>query len=147
MGTFVAYEKGEFFMKKRLVTVVLMICLALSLIACGKSGSGNDTENNNTENTQQDDEQVNKDTEENVDDGKIEYKVTLVDAYGKAIAGQMIQVCNAATSFTPVATDDNGVAVFRLEESNEYKAKLMTAPENAYKYFEGKTELTIVIEE
>ena len=127
-----------------------MLCLAFSLVACGKSGSGNGTANNNTE-TQQDDTQANKDTEEseeNVEDGKIEYKVTLVGADGKPIAGQMIQVCNAATCFAPVATDDNGVAVFRLEESNEYKAKLMTAPEDAYVYFEaGSTELTLTVEE
>lgn len=138
-------------MKKRLVTAVLMLCLALSLVACG-GGAGNDTEKNNTENTQQDDGQANKDTEkesesENVDDGKIEYKVTLLDANGAPVAGQMIQVCNAATCFAPVVTDANGVATFRLEESNEYKAKLLTAPEDAYVYFEaGKTELTLTME-
>ena len=49
-------------MKKRLVTAVLMLCLALSLVACG-GGSNNDKDKNNTENTQQDDAQANKDTE------------------------------------------------------------------------------------
>lgn len=139
-------------MKKRLVTAVLMLCLALSLVACGGNGAGNDTEKNNTENSQQDDGQANKDTEkesekENVDDSKIEYKVTLLDASGNPVAGQMIQVCNAATCFAPVATDANGVATFRLVESNEYKAKLMTAGEDAYVYFEeGSTELTLTME-
>lgn len=139
-------------MKKRLVTAVLMLCLAFSLVACGGNGASNDTEKNNTENTQQDDAQANKDSEteseeENVDDGKIEYKVTLLDANGAPVAGQMIQVCNAATCFAPVATDDNGVATFRLEESNEYKAKLLTASDDAYVYFEaGSTELTLTME-
>lgn len=139
-------------MKKRLVTAVLMLALALSLVACGGNGAGNDTEKNNTENTQQDDSQANNDTEkesesENVDDGKIEYKVTLLDASGNPVAGQMIQVCNAATCFAPVATDANGVATFRLEESNEYKAKLLTASDDAYVYFEaGATELTLTME-
>ena len=139
-------------MKKRLVTTVLMLALALSLVACGKSGSNGDTQKENTENTQQDDGQTNDDSKEtendNVDDGKVAYTVKLVDANGNAVAGQMIQVCNAATCFAPVATDDNGVATFRLEESDEYKAKLMTAPEDAYVYFEaGKTELTITLAE
>ena len=139
-------------MKKRLVTAVLMLCLAFSLVACGGNGASNDTEKNNTENTQQDDAQANKDSEteseeENVDDGKIEYKVTVLDANGAPVAGQMIQVCNAATCFAPVATDDNGVATFRLEESNEYKAKLLTASDDAYVYFEaGATELTLTME-
>lgn len=138
-------------MKKRLVTAVLMLALALSLVACG-GGNAGDTEKNNTQNSQQDDAQADKDTEkesesENVDDGKIEYKVTLLDASGNPVAGQMIQVCNAATCFAPVATDANGVATFRLEESNEYKAKLMTAGEDAYVYFEeGSTELTLTME-
>ena len=138
-------------MKKRLVTAVLMLTLALSLVACG-GGNAGDTEKNNTQNSQQDDAQADKDTEkesesENVDDGKIEYTVKLVDASGNPVAGQMIQVCNASNCFAPVATDANGVAVFRLEESDEYKAKLMTAGEDAYVYFEaGATELTLTME-
>lgn len=129
-----------------------MLALALSLVACGGNGNSGNTEKNPTENTQQDEGQANKDTEkesesEKEDDGKIEYKVTLVDASGNPVAGQMIQVCNAATCFAPVATDANGVATFRLEESNEYKAKLLTASDDAYVYFEaGSTELTLTME-
>lgn len=140
-------------MKKRLVTAVLMLCLALSLVACGGNGSDKDTQNKNTENSQQDDSQANKDTEKededtNVDDGKIEYKVTLLDANGAPVAGQMIQVCNAETCFAPQATDANGVATFRLAEGDEYKAKLLTASDDAYVYFEaGATELTLTMAE
>ena len=136
-------------MKKRLLTAVLMLALAFSLVACGNNASNQDTEKPNTESTQ-DDAQANKDTEtesENVDDGKIEYKVTLVDANGAPIAGKMVQVCNSETCFAPVATDANGVATFRLVESNEYKAKELTQSDDAYVYFEaGSTELTITIE-
>lgn len=140
-------------MKKRLVTAVLMLCLALSLVACGGNGSDKNTQNKNTENSQQDDAQANKDTEdadkdEDVDDGKIEYKVTLVDANGAPIAGKMVQVCNSATCFAPQATDANGVATFRLEEADDYKAKELTQGDDAYVYFEaGATELTITIAE
>ncbi len=137
-------------MKKRLVTAVLMLCMALCLVACGgNAGSDKDTE----QNTQQDDSQANKDTEkesesENVDDGKIQYTVTLVDANGNPVAGKMVQVCNASTCFAPQATDANGVATFRLEESDEYKAKELTQSDDAYVYFEaGSTELTITLAE
>ena len=130
-----------------------MLCVAFSLVACGGNGSAVDTQKENTESTQQDDAQANQDSEEeseveNVDDGKIEYTVTLVDANGAPVAGQMIQVCNAETCFAPVVTDENGVATFRLEESNEYKAKLLTDSDDAYVYFEaGSTELTLTVEE
>lgn len=138
-------------MKKRLVTLVFMLCLAFSLVACGgTNGSNGDTQK---ENTQQDDAQADKETEketeeENVDDGKIEYKVTVVDANGAPVAGQMVQVCDESNCFAPVATDANGVATFRLAESNEYHAKLLTASDDAYVYFEaGSTELTLTVEE
>lgn len=140
-------------MKKRLVTAVLMLCLALSLVACGGNGSDKNTQDKNTESSQQDDAQANKDTEDadkdaDVDDGKIEYKVTLVDANGAPIAGKMVQVCNSATCFAPQATDANGVATFRLEEADDYKAKELTQGDDAYVYFEaGATELTITIAE
>ena len=139
-------------MKKRLVTAVLMLALALSLVACGGNATDKDSQKPNTENSQQDEAQADKDTEkesekENVDDGKIEYKVTLLDASGNPVAGQMIQVCDESNCFAPVATDANGVAIFRLVESNEYHAKLMTAGEDAYVYFEeGSTELTLTME-
>ena len=140
-------------MKKRLVTTILMLCVALSLVACGGNGSDKNTQDKNTESSQQDDAQANKDTEndktdEPVDDGKIEYKVTLLDANGAPIAGKMVQVCNSATCFAPQATDANGVATFRLEEADDYKAKELTQGDDAYVYFEaGATELTITLAE
>ena len=140
-------------MKKRLVTTILMLCMALSLVACGGNGSDKNTQDKNTESSQQDDAQANKDTEndktdEPVDDGKIEYKVTLLDANGAPIAGKMVQVCNSATCFAPQATDANGVATFRLEEADDYKAKELTQGDDAYVYFEaGATELTITLAE
>ena len=146
-------KEGRFIMKKRLLTAVLMLCLAFSLVACGGNGSDKDTQKNNTENSQQDDAQANDDTDKededtNVDDGKIEYTVTLLDANGAPVAGKMVQVCNSATCFAPVATDENGVAVFRLEEADDYKAKELTQGDDAYVYFEaGSTELTIQLTE
>lgn len=137
-------------MKKRLVTAVLMLCLAMSLVACGGgNGSDKDTEKQNTQQDSEAKVDTEKETEsENVDDGKIEYKVTLLDASGAPVAGKMVQVCNASTCFAPVQTDANGVATFKLEESDEYKAKELTQGDDAYVYFEaGETELTITLAE
>ena len=137
-------------MKKKIVTVVLMLCVALSLCACG--GNAGNTEDTGKQNTEANSE-ANKDTEkesesENVDDGKIEYKVTLLDANGAPIAGKMVQVCNSATCFAPQPTDANGVATFRLEEADDYKAKELTQGDDAYVYFEaGATEVTITLAE
>ena len=40
-------------MKKKLVTTILMLCMAFSLVACG-NGTDKDTQKENTENAQQD---------------------------------------------------------------------------------------------
>lgn len=138
-------------MKKRLLTAVLLLAMALCLCACGDNASdtNKDTEKQNT----QQESQANNDSEEesepeNVDDGKIEYKVILVDANGAPVANTMVQVCNASTCFAPVATDENGVATFKLEESDEYKAKLLSQSDDEYVYFEsGSTELTLTVTE
>ena len=137
-------------MKKRLLTAVFMLCMALCLCACG-GNAGNtdkDTEKQNTETESQANDDSEETESEEVNDGKIEYKVTLLDANGAPVAGKMVQVCNASTCFAPVQTDANGVATFRLEESDEYKAKELTQSDDAYVYFEaGATELTITLAE
>lgn len=138
-------------MKKRFVATLLMLCVAFSLVACGGNSTGNDTQKDNTENSQQDDANVDNNSEKedtNVDDGKTEYTVKLVDANGAPVADTMVQICNSETCFAPKATDADGVAIFSLEESDEYKAKLLTAGEDAYVYFEsGSTEVTITMAE
>ena len=135
-------------MKKRLIAVGLMLGMALSLAACNKPATPSTPGTESTENNSQ--EVVTPDTPETEEVlGEVtEYKVTLVDANGKPVAGQMIQVCNDTTYFPPAVTDFDGVAVFSLAQSNKYKAKLMTAPDSAYVAFEvGKTELTLKLAE
>ena len=132
-----------------------MLCLAFSLVACG-GNAGTDTEKNNTE-TQQDDAQANNDSEteseeENVDDGKVEFKITVVDANGAPVSGKQVQVCDAENCSIPAVTDENGVAVIRFEQSDECKAKIVVpyGQEDVYEYvyFEaGSTEITLVAAE
>ncbi len=142
-------------MKKRLVTAVLMLCLAFSLVACGGNGSDADTQKNNTENSQQDDAQANNDADtesesENVDDGKITYKITVVDEGGNPVAGAMVQLCDDANCM-PKITDANGVAEFSAAEFDGYIVKVASAPAgyelitDEYTSLDGATELTLTV--
>ena len=142
-------------MKKRLVTTILMLAMALSLVACGGNGSDKDSQKPNTENTEEkDDAQANKDTEDDkkdepVNDGKVEFKITVVDANGAPVAGKQVQVCDEENCSIPAVTDANGVAVIRFEQSDECKAKIVVpyGQEDVYEYeyFEaGSTEITLV---
>ena len=142
-------------MKKRLVTTLLMLAMAVSLVACGGNGSNNDSQKPNTENTEnKDDAQANKDTEEDkkdepVNDGKVEFKITVVDANGAPVAGKQVQVCDEGNCSLPAVTDANGVAIVRFNPSTEAKAKIVVPygqeDPYEYEYFEaGSTEITLV---
>ena len=133
---------------------VLMLCMVFAFAACGnKGGDANDDNKPNVENEENNNENNENENEgnEDVEDGKISYFVTVTDEDGNPIAGAMVQVCNEGNCFAPVTTNEEGVAEFRLEESDEYKAKLMTNPagyeavETDYVHFDGETELTLTV--
>lgn len=137
-------------MKKRLVTAVLMLCLALGLVACGGNGESNDTEKN----TQQENTQADKDTEkvseEESEVAGVVYSIKVVDEANNPMANVMVQLCK--DTCVPKMTDANGVAEFTVEEIAEgYKASVTVVPEGyVYEdgdvYFEnGATELTLVL--
>ena len=126
------------------------------LCACGGNGdAGKNTEDKNTQNTQVSTEDTQKESESEttpVEDGKIVYKVTVVDEGGNPVANAMVQVCDDATCFAPAPTNADGVAEFRLAEMDGYKTKLVTNPagyeavETDYVSFEsGKTEVTLTV--
>ena len=125
---------------KNILAVILVLCMALSLVACG----------GNTESTQPQTDPVVTTTEatEPADDGKIAYKVTVVDNAGNPIAGAMVQLCLEAC--IPAVTNENGVAEFNLAEA-DYKVSFISAPagftvEEAYYFEAGATEMTITLE-
>ena len=133
-------------MKKRIVTIVLMLCMAFGLVACG-NGSTQDTQKNNTENSEQDQNQANKDTEK---EEKLAYTIKVVDENNNPMAGVVVQLCKDAC--IPSVTDENGVAEFVVKElSDEYKASVADVPEGyVYEdgdvYFKnGATEVTLVL--
>lgn len=141
---------------KKIFVAILMLCMVMSFCACGGSDNGTDNENKEnvgSENKDNEGTENNDDSqEENEDDGKVLYTVTVVDEEGNPIAGAMVQVCDEGNCYAPTTTNDEGVAEFRLAESDEYKAKLLTNPEGYeavdtdYVHFdEGSTEVTLTV--
>ena len=139
---------------KRIFATILMLCMAFTLVACGNASNG-DTEKN-SQNTESQNSQAsnseNSEADTTVEDGKVVYKVTVVDEGGNPVAGAMVQVCDSENCYAPKATDASGVAEFSLEEADDYHTKLVTNPagyeaiETDYVYFEnGATEVTLTV--
>ena len=87
-----------------------------------------------------------------IPDGKVQYKVTVVDEDGNPIVGVYVQVCTDETCLMPVKTDEAGVATFAPAPEGEYHANFLSGVPEGYEadaeefYFAaGKTELTIVL--
>ena len=136
---------------KKVITAILMMGIVMSLIACGSAGEKNsESGKDNSEIGNVTDTQDKNSEQPSQDDGKTQYKVTIVDESGKPIAGAMVQMC--ADSCFPAVADENGVATFRLAEA-EYKVSFLSLPtgythmgESTDYYFEtGSTEMTITL--
>lgn len=136
---------------KKIFATILMLCMVLSLAACGNSGTGN-SENGSDPNTEASQNPGSEATseKESEDDSKVSYTVKVVDESGNPIADALVQMCSD-TCF-PSKTDANGVATFNLDKA-EYKVSFLTLPagythagtEENY-YFDGDaTELTITL--
>jgi hypothetical protein len=86
-----------------------------------------------------------------VDDGKLAYKVIVVDEAGNPIAGAMVQICEG-TACNPGVTNAEGVAEIRAAEGN-YEAKMLAMPagytyateQEVFAYGAGEQEVTIVL--
>jgi hypothetical protein len=84
------------------------------------------------------------------EDGKIDYTVKVTDATGAPMASVMVQICHSNGCFAPAMTNAEGIATFHLAEGQDYKATFTAVPEGytaetAEVYFEGATELTLVL--
>lgn len=130
----------------KLLALVMAMMMVLCLVACG-----NDTPTNtepsteptgSTETTGNTEPDVTKPT----DDGKKEYKVSVVDPEGNPVSGVMVQICKeGATCFTPSRTNEEGYSVWRLEEASDYYGTVSSLEEGMPKeYFEGNFEVTLV---
>ncbi len=85
-----------------------------------------------------------------VDDGLVEYKITVLYPDGTPVAGVKVQICLDDLCQMPVTTDENGVGIYNLPETEGYKAKVTKKLdgylETEYVYFEaGATEVVIYL--
>lgn len=142
---------GKMKSMKRVFATILMLCMVFTLTACGGNGS-EDTEKDSQNSESQMSENKNTENSEDtpVDDGKVLYKVTVVDEGGNPVAGAVVQMCLEAC--VPARTNDTGVAEFNLVETDGYKVEIMTLPEGYEKisadpvYLEsGQTEVTLTV--
>ncbi|MBR6593973.1 MAG: hypothetical protein IKK83_02150 [Clostridia bacterium] len=146
---------------RRFVTVlslILALCTLLCLGACGGKDADSSGDEPSADTSAADStvesvvsELVSETSDESsAPDGKVEYKVAVTDADGKAMAGVMVQLC--LNTCCPGVTDADGVASFKLEAA-DYKVSVMTMPEGytyaseetEFHFEEGSTELTITL--
>lgn len=130
---------------KKTIAVLLLLAMALCLCACTQSPKPTDGTTAAPTTTVPENTTVPATT---ADNGKVTYKVTVVDASGNPISGAMVQMCK--DSCIPGKTNDQGVAEFTLP-ADDYKVSFMMLPSGfTYEsdvtefYFEdGSLELTI----
>lgn len=118
---------------KRVFTLVLALCMVLSLCACSGNGGGETTASTTApiETTQGVQE-----TTAPVEQGG--YTAKIVDEGGNPVAGALVQIC--LDSCFPTMTDENGVASWpTVEEAEGYKISFLKLPEG-YDYVDGTTE-------
>lgn len=133
---------------KKIVSVLLLLCLALSLVACGPNNTETTTTEPTTTEPATEETTVEQTTE---DDGMAAYTVTVTDEGGNPIAGAMVQICK--DDCFPGVTDAEGTASFSRPEAEGYKISFISLPEG-YEYsgeetefyYEGDTkEMTVVL--
>lgn len=133
---------------KRLLTMVLALCMVLSLAAC--SGGSDETTAPEETTAPVETTAPAEETTEPADDGMVDYTVTVTDESGNPIAGALVQLC--MDTCYPGVTDESGVASFHVAEA-DYKVSFLSLPEGyTYSgaeeefYFDaGSTALTIVL--
>ena len=109
---------------KRVLAVLLALCLIFSLCACTKTEGG----------------------AAQGADGKVTYIIKVVDEANKPVPDVMVQLCK--DSCYPATTNQKGVAEFHLAEA-EYKASVTVMPEGysaeteEFRFDVGSYELTI----
>lgn len=106
---------------KKLLALLLAICMVLCLCACGadKNGpTGNDPINNQT----QDDTDTSS-----VEETSSKFTVKVVDQNGDPVSNVMVQICQETC--LPKPTDANGVAIYDFEYTDGHKLSLFSCPE------------------
>ena len=137
--------------KKTAALLLVIVMLAALLCGCGDNSTTDPSGSTPAGSSQQTEpsDSTPASASKPQDDGKVTYTVTVVDENGSPVEGVSIQFCDDENCKLPVLTDANGVVSQRYAES-EYHITLAELPagytsEETEFYFDGQTELTIVI--
>lgn len=134
--------------------MALFVALMLMLCVCACSQSNVDTDDDNASSVPPTSSAVTPPSSSGTEipDGKVQYKVKVVDEEDNPIVGVMVQLCTDETCLIPVKTDETGVATFAPADEGEYHANFLPKVPDGYEadaevfYFEdGETEMTIVL--
>lgn len=133
---------------KNIAALLLALCMALSLCACGESTEPTEAPATEAPVTEAPTEAIEE--TEAPDTGLTTYSIAVVDEEGNAIAGAMVQIC--MDTCYPGITGENGIAQFSVIEA-DYKVSFLSMPagytystEEQEFYFEsGSTEMTITL--
>lgn len=127
---------------KKILVLLTALCLMLSLCACTDNGQTSTEPQQTT---------VAETTVATEAQDTAAFEVKVVDADGNAVSGVMIQICK--DTCIPKVTDENGVAVFDIEVTDEHKLSVLSCPEGytytgeAEVYLEdGATEYTVELD-
>lgn len=138
---------------KRLIALLLALCLMLGLCACGSNEEAPAQDAPEATDAPAVVPEVTDAPEvEETEASGVVYCVTVVDEGGNPISGAMVQVCQGEICLMPTATNEAGVAEFVVAEEAEYEAKFLALPAG-YDYisdeqvfhFDGGFELTITL--
>ncbi len=105
---------------KKLLVLFTALCLVLCLAACGE-GAGTAVNTGPAETSSV------AETTPAVTDSTASFEVKVVDKDGKAVQGVMLQICK--DTCIPMMTDENGVASFNIEVTDEHKLSVLSCPE------------------
>ena len=77
---------------------------------------------------------------------KKEYKVTVTDSEGYPVAGVLVQICKeGSTCYTPTRTNDEGFAVWTLDQADDYYGTVSSLEDGMPKeMFGDKFEVTLI---
>lgn len=138
-------------MNKKWIAFILILVISITLCACRDISCGGDVPPSTeaTERKPTPKPSVPSGSIPPVDDGKVTYTVTVVDEAGNGVAGVTIQFCDAESCRIPVKTNADG-KVIQTYAASEYHITLTSIPDGYTSaetefYFEGKTELTVVL--
>ena len=147
---------------KRIVALLMALCLCTSLalcaVSCDKETNSDETTASTTEAPTTEETTEAPTTEETTEEVTTEaeekgYKVRVVDTDGNPVVGAYVMVCKGDTCSMPVATDADGYAKFPTVTDEGRQAKIgyeldgyVIDTTTYYDFEEGSFEMTITVE-